>query len=382
MAIEIREHIPGENVDDFVRAGLTIFEHDPTWVAPLEFEFRERLSPRTNPLFERAEVGLFTAHRDGRIVGRCSATVDREYLRVHQDDTGFFGFLDTIHDLEVTRALLERACSWLRARGMKRVFGPVSLYFNDEVGCLIEGFEYPPSLMMAHSRRYQSELIEACGCEKEKDLWCWRYDVSLPFPKRVLKAWQEIRNLPEVKLRAIDVGHLEQELDKILAIYNDAWAGKWGMVPALPNEAKKLAKDLKLILDPDIAFIADINGEPAGMCIALPNLNEALAGLGGKLFNYCLPIGAAQLIWRLKVKRPKSSRLMMLGIREDIRKNIKRYGGLSAAMYVEVAKRAAAKGYEGGELSWTREDDGPINVGIKSMGAHVYKKYRVYKKAL
>jgi hypothetical protein len=382
MDIEIREHIPGEDVDDFIRAGFEVFKHDPTWVAPLNFEFKERLSPGKNPLFERAEVALFTAWKNGRLVGRCSATLDREYLRIHQDDTGFFGFLDTIHDAEVCRALLDTASAWLRARGAKRMFGPISLYFNDEVGCLIEGFEYPPNLMMAHSRRYQSKLIEACGCEKEKDLLCWRYDVTIPFPKRVITAWEQIKSLPEVKLRSINVDNLENELAAVMAIYNDAWDGKWGMVPALPSEVKHVAKELKLLIDPDIAFIAEIGGEPVGMCIIVPNLNEAIAGLNGKLFHYGLPIGAARMLYRLKIRRMKTMRLMMLGIRKDIRQNVKRYGGLSAAMYVEVAKRGGSKGYQWGELSWTREDDAPINLGIRSMGAYVYKKYRVYRKEL
>lgn len=382
MAIEIKQHFPGDDVEPFIQAGHEVLSYDPLWVAPLHFEMKERLDPKKNPLFQRAEVALFTAYRRGRIVGRCSATVDREYLRVHGDGTGFFGFLDTIHDVEVTRALLDKAASWLRSRGMVRMFGPISLYFNDEVGCLVDGFEHSPNLMMAHSRPYQSKLIEACGCEKEKDLLCWRYDVTMPFPKRVMRAWEEIKSLPEVKLRNIDTKNLQQEMQNVMEIYNDAWDGKWGMVPALPEETKKVVKDMKLILDPDIAFMAEVDGQAAGMCIMLPNLNEALQGLNGKLFNYGLPIGAARLLWRLKVQHPKSTRLMMLGIRRSIRQNMKRYGGLSAAMYVEVAKRGAAKGYQWGELSWTREDDAPINLGIRSMGAYVYKTYRVYRKAL
>ncbi len=382
MAIEIRQHTPGEDVEEFIQAGLQIFRHDPSWVAPLHYEMQERLNPRKNPLFERAQVTLFTAHRNGHIVGRCSATVDREYLKLHQDETGFFGFFDTCHDVEVAEALMDSAARWLRSQGMKRMFGPISLYFNDEVGCLIEGFEHPPSLMMAHSRRYQAELIEACGCEKEKDLWCWRYDGTLPFPKRVLKAWEDVKKLPEVRLRSVNMKQLDVEINNVMEIYNDAWEGKWGMVPALPAETAKVVRDLRLILDPDVAFMAEVDGKAAGMCIMLPNMNEALQGLGGNLFNYGLPIGAARLLWRMKVRHPQSTRLMMFGLRNSIRQNIKRYGGLSAAMYVEVAKRGLAKGYQWGELSWTREDDAPINLGIKSMGAHVYKKYRVYKKAL
>jgi len=378
MAIEIREHKPGKDLNDFVRAGFEVFRDDPMWVPPLDFELKERLSPKTNPFFSRADVTLFTAWKDGKLVGRCSATIDREHIKVWNDDTGFFGFFDTIDDADVAKALMDAAERWLRGRGMKRMLGPLSLYANDEIGCLVEGFDYPPNLMMAHSRKYQAGLIEQCGCEKEKDLLCWKYDAAAPFNDRVLKAWEQIKALPEVKLRSVDPSRMEEELATIMDIYNDAWKGKWLMVPALPEEVRKIAKDMKLILDPDIAFMAEINGKPAGMCITLPNLNEAIGDLGGKL----LPFGWARLLWRVKVKHPESARLMMLGIKGEARTNIKRYGGLSAAMYVEVAKRGYAKGYKWGELSWTREDDAPINLGIRSMGAKVYKKYRVYKKPL
>jgi hypothetical protein len=378
MAIEIREHKPGKDVRDFIDAAFEVFRSDPMWVPPLDFEFKERLSPKHNPFFNRAEVALFTAWKDKKLVGRCSATIDREHLKLWKDDTGFFGFFDTIDDHDVAKALMNAAEAWLKSHGMKRMIGPLSLYANDEIGCLIEGFDYPPNLMMAHSQKYQGKLIEECGCEKEKDLFCWKYEATQPFPDRVIKAWESIKALPEVKLRSVDPSKMERELEDIMDIYNSAWQGKWGMVPALPDEVKKIAKDMKLIIDPDIAFMAEIKGKSVGMCIMLPNMNEAIADLGGKLF----PLGFAKLLWRVKVKHPESARLMMLGIKGEARTNVKRYGGLSAAMYVEVAKRGYAKGYKWGELSWTREDDAPINLGIRSMGAKVYKKYRVYRKSL
>jgi hypothetical protein len=261
---------------------------------------------------------------------------------------------------------------------MQRMRGPFSLYVNEEVGVLVDGFEHPPVVMMAHSRPYQARICEAAGLEKELDLYAWKYDKDLPFPPRVLRAWEEIKQLPEVTLRSVDPKHMHRELQAVMEIYNDAWAGKWAMVPALPDEVEKVAKDLKLILDPDLAFIAEIRGEPMGMCIMLPNVNEAIADLRGKLF----PTGLLKLLWRTKVKHPRSTRLMMLGIRGEARTNVKRYGGLSAAMYVEVAKRGVAKGYHWGELSWTREDDKPINLGIRSMGAKRYKTYRVFQKSI
>ncbi len=378
MSITIREHTPGKDVRDFIRAGHVVFEGDPSWVPPLDFELGERLHPKKNPFFNRAEATLFTAWKDGRLVGRCSAQIDHEHLKVWNDATGFFGFFDTIDDDEVGRVLIDAAAGWLKGRGMKRMMGPFSLYVNEEIGILIEGFEHPPVLMMAHSRRHQAKVADACGLVKEKDLFAWRYGADIGFPDRVMKAWQSIQELPEVRLRSVDPKHMQREIRAIMDIYNDAWSGKWAMVPALPDEVEKVAKDLSLFLDPDIAFIADIDGKPAGMCIMLPNLNESLQDLGGKL----LPTGIFKLLYRVKWHHPKSTRLMMLGIRKEITKNMKRYGGLSAAMYVEVAKRGIAKGYTWGELSWTREDDKPINLGIRSMGAELYKKYRVYTKAL
>lgn len=376
MAVEIRQHRPGEDVADFIQAGHTVFESDPTWVPPLHWEMRERLSPDSNPFFQRADVALFTAWRNQRLVGRCSAQIDREHWRVHRDRAGFFGFFDTFDDPEVARALLDSAAHWLRSRGAARMMGPFSLYVNEEVGVLVEGFEHPPMMFMAHSRPYQASLCEDAGLTKEKDLLAFRFD-DPQLPPRALKAWEEVKRMPEVRLRSLDLKNIDREVDVIMSIYNDAWEGKWAYVPALPDEVRKIATDLKLLADPDIAFVSEVDGRPAGMCIMLPNLNEAIADLEGRLF----PTGALKLLYRMKLKHPVSTRLMMLGIREDIRK-VRRYGGLSAAMYVETAKRGFSKGYKWAELSWTREDDAPINLGIKMMGGRVYKRYRVFQKTL
>src|SRR5688572_8941350 len=169
MSVEIRQHLPGRDLGDFIRAGHVVFASDPNWIAPLEFDLKGRLTPGKNPFFNRGEATLFTAWRGRSLVGRCSAQIDREHQRIHQDGAGFFGFFDTVDDVEVARALLDSAAAWLRARGCTRMMGPFSLYANEEIGVLIEGFEYPPVLMMSHSQRYQAGLCEACGLTKEKD---------------------------------------------------------------------------------------------------------------------------------------------------------------------------------------------------------------------
>jgi hypothetical protein len=378
MTVEIRRHVPGGDTAAFVRAGTEVFRDDPAWIAPLQMMIGDRLDPKKDPFHRHAEVILLTAWRDGQLVGRASATVDRAWLDTWKDDTGHFGYFDTIDDVEVARALLGEAEAWLKSKGMKRMNGPMSLSANHEVGLLIDGFEHPPLLDMAHSRRYQGALAEASGLVKEKDLFAWRYDTKQGFNARTEKAWQHLAQAKEVHLRSVNRRKMRAELAIIMDIYNETWAGKWGYVPVSSAELDKMAADMSLVIDPDMAFIAEVDGQAAGMCIVIPNLNEVIADLDGKLF----PFGWAKLLWRTKVQHPRSARLILLGVREAIRRNVKRYGFLSAAMYVEAAKRGLSKGYQWAELSWTREDDAPINLGIRSMGAHVYKTYRVYEKPL
>jgi len=163
MAVEIHEHAPGKDTRDFTQVAFDIFGDDPAWVAPLHMVMSEKLDPKKDPFYSHAEVALFTARKDGKRVGRVSATVDQAWLAQYRDDTGHIGYFDTIDDVEVARALLDRAEGWLRERKMKRVNGPMSFNANQEIGLLVDGFEHPPQLDMGHSRRWQGKLIEACA---------------------------------------------------------------------------------------------------------------------------------------------------------------------------------------------------------------------------
>lgn len=377
MTLVIREIHPGQDPSDFLQAGRVVFADDPAWVPPLDMDMKDRLDPKKNPFFEHGEGVLLTAWRDGRLVGRCSAQIDHEHLRRYEDATGFFGFLDTVDDPAVSKALLRHAEDWLRERGMKRIRGPLSLNIWEEVGVLIEGFEDPPVMLMGHSRRWQAGHIEQAGFDKAMDFYAWKYVVADGPPPRAQRAWESIQALPEVRFRTLKRRDLDQEIPIIMDIFNDAWSENWGYVPATQKEVAKTAKDLKLIVDEEMAFVVDIDGEPKAMCICLPNVNEAAADLDGKLF----PLGILKLLWRVRVKGTKSARLMLLGIRKDLR-GVKRYGALALALCVEVAKRGEANGYDWAELSWTLEDNHRINLGIRAMGAKIYKKYRVYDKPI
>jgi hypothetical protein len=353
-----------------------VYRDDPAWVPPLHMEITDRLTPKKNPFFQHAEVALFTAWKDGKAVGRISAQIDHEHLRVHGDNAGFFGFFDTVDEQEVASALVAAAEGWLASRGMTLMRGPFSLSINEETGLLVEGFDSPPTIMSPHHRQYQGALAEGAGLHKAKDCYGWKHQV-LPAPARAQKAWEAINSLPEIRFRSVSPRKLKKEVRDILDVFNDAWQHNWGFVPATDAEAKKMAADLQLILDKELSFFAEIDGQPVAICVCLPNLNEAIFDFGGKL----TPVNIGKLIWRLKVRRPKSARLMLLGIRTELRGK-KRYAPLAMAVIAELVRRGLKQGYDWAELGWTLEDNRLINAAIRSMGATIYKRYRLYEKPI
>lgn len=378
MGIDIQEIPQGDKkrLRDFLEVAQSIYERDPCWVRPLDVDVRDRLDHQKNPFFEHAEGTAFVAYEGGTCVGRATAQIDHEHLKRHQDGAGFFGFLDTVDDPRVARALLDEAARWLGARGMKRMRGPFSLNINEEAGCLVEGFDRPPMIGMQHHWPYQGRLIEEAGLAKVKDLFAWEYDVGYA-PPRAQKAYDEIVAMPEVDTRPVNPKNAREDLRIIMSIFNDAWSDNWGFVPLTEKELLKMEQDTKLVLIPELTRIVSIEGEPAAVVLGLPNVNEAIADLGGKLN----PLTVGKLLWRLKVRGPRSGRLVILGIRKKWR-NVRRYAGLSAYLYVHMNRAAHLIGLTRSELSWTLEDNAPINAGIRLMGGRVYKTYRVYEREI
>jgi hypothetical protein len=375
MPVEIRETPIGGKATDFLNVVDYVYRGDPNYVRPLDMEMKDRLSLK-NPFFEHAEGVMFTAYRNGWCVGRVTAQIDREHLARYQDATGFFGFLDTIEDEEVAKALLAAAESWLRQKGMKKVRGPLSLSINEEMGCLVDGFDMPPMLLMPHHRPYQGGLIEKAGFTKIKDAYAWRYMIG-DIPERARRVSEEVEKMPEVTLRHVDMKNLDADLRVIMDVFNDAWSDNWAFVPFTERELSKMAADMKLFAIPELAYIAEVDGEPAAVALALPNLNELIRDMGGKLGALGLP----KLLWRLKVMGPHTARLLILGIRRKLR-NQRKYAGLSIHLYAKLNASGKRLGLSWGELSWTLEDNAPVNTAIKMMGGKIYKTYRVYEKDL
>ena len=374
--VDIRQTEPGGNLKDFLDVVSYIYRDDPAFVRPLDMDLKDRLNPKKNPFFEHGEAVIFTAHKNGQCVGRITASIDREHLDRYKDDTGFWGFIDTVDDAEIVKALIHRAEDWLKKKGMKHARGPVSLSVNEEMGCLVDGFDTPPYIMMPHHRPYQGGLIEQAGYAKIKDLLAWTYTVG-DLPVRVKKAHADVAAMPEVTSRPLSYKTMEKDVELVVDIFNDAWSDNWAFVPLTRAEVKKMSQDFKMIAIPDLTRIVYIDGEAAAVAVAIPNLNDLVKDMNGSLF----PLGLPKLLWRLKVEGPKTARVIILGIRKKYR-HVRKYAALSLFLYAELNLEGRKIGMKGGEFGWTLEDNGAVNAGIRVMGAKAYKKYRVFTRDL
>lgn len=377
MSLTIRQVESKSDRKKFVLMPWLVYRDDPRWVPPLIQDRLETIDPKKNPFFEHGQAALFLAERDGRAVGRITAHTNRLHNEYHQDKTGFFGFFECIDDEAVARALLERAEDWLRGQGCDRVLGPENFSVNEEVGLLVEDREGPPMIMCTYNPPYYAKLIEACGFEKAKDLFGWAYQVGdVPDAPRQIAG--EVEKHPGLVVRQADPKHMERDVRIVRDIFNSAWSRNWGFVPWTEAEVKHSAKMMKMILVPEITAIAEVDGQPAGMMLAFPNLLEAIKDLNGRLF----PTGLLKLAWRVMLGRYKfqTARLFLLGVKPEFRGSV--LGGLSVLLYVKAHEGALKVGIKGGELGWTLEDNEKINQGIQFMGGRLGKIYRVYGKDL
>ncbi|MCF8192711.1 MAG: N-acetyltransferase [Candidatus Methylopumilus sp.] len=360
---------------EFIRLPAAIFKDDPQWIPPLFLERKIHLSPKHNPYFQHAKSQAWVAWRGDVAVGRISAQVDQMHLAQHHDATGFFGMLDAEDNQATFAALITTAEQWLAEQGMRRVRGPFNLSINEEMGLLIDGFADPPVFMMSHALPYYRERIEQCGYHKAVDTLANLINpnfVAPPVMQRLLKMASE-----RVTVRTLDRSRFDEEIMLLRDIFNDAWSENWGFVPFTEAEFKELGQNLKFLLHDEYIQIAEVDGEAAGFIIGMPNINEAIRDLKGKLF----PFGWLKLIWRLKIKGPASGRVPLMGVRKKFQKT--RLGpGLAFLIIDAVRNELHKRGAHRLELSWILEDNAGMRNIIESIGGTAYKRYRVYEREL
>jgi hypothetical protein len=348
--------------------------NDPHWIAPLRLEQKRLLDRRKNPFFRRGDAEFFLVRRGARCVGRISAHTALPMAGIDAS-LGTFGFFECEDDPAAASQLLRTAEAWLATHGARAALGPMNFSLNQECGILVDGFNSPPFLLMNHNPPYYARFLEEGGYRKRKDLYAWRFTVGV-IPEELVRLAARVRKRSGLTMRTLDPRRFESDARAVLRLFNEAWKDNWGFTPMHPDEFDEAIRELRRIVDPALVLIAEKDGREVAMAVSLPNLNEALAGLSGRLF----PFGLPRLLWRLKVRRPRTARCLMLGIDQADRGFATL--GLSALLYVEMSEAARRRGITWGELSWTLEDNDAINRGIEATGAVRYKTYRIYEKEL
>ena len=358
-----------KELKSFINFPWVIYHRDRNWVPPLISDQKTLLDPEKNPFFQHSEVQHYLAYRGSEIVGRISALVNHNYNEFQGEKTGFFGFYESVNDVNVAQALFAAAENWLRDKKMERMRGPMNPSTNDTCGLLIDAFNRPPVLMMTYNPPYYVELFKKVGLEKVRDLFAYYMDTSVPISEKVKRVADAIRKRHNITIRSVNVKNFFEELQRVKEVYNDAWSRNWGFVPMTDAEFDHLAKELKPLLVPELAIFALIEDEPVGFSLSLPDFNKALIKINGRLF----PFGFAKLLWYSR--KIDMLRVVIMGVKKKYQKL-----GIDAVFYYETYVRGVQQGYTRGEFSWILDNNYPMRHSLENMGATIYKTYRVYDK--
>ena len=331
-------------------------------------------SPKS-PVFDHLQWQAWIAVRDGRPIGRITAQIDALHQARHDEGTGFFGLIEGEDDPEIFSALLETAENWLRHRGMQRIIGPINLNINQEIGLLTEGYDTPPYFMMGHARPYYSDRLEGLGYRPCQQLLAYEAATAYEEPRAI--AVQRRRLARRITLRPFDRTRKAAELERLRDVFNDAWADNWGFVPFTEREFRNLGQQLLLLLPNDLIWLAEMDGEAVGFIVLLPNINEAIADLNGRL----LPFGWARLLWRLKVRLPTSGRVPLMGVRSRLHDSALG-GGVAMSLIRQVRDASLRHGIVTTETSWILEDNKGMRAIMERIGGVISKRYTVYQKSL
>lgn len=374
-SVTIRPVQTPAELDRFIELPWSLYERGhPQYAPPLRMVVRDLLDLK-NPFYQHADRALFVAERGGRVVGRIAAIENRAHNARYADRTGFYGFFECIDDGDVANALFDAAGTWLRARGLTSMRGPVSPSMNHECGLLVQGFRWPAMLMTPWTPRHYVTLHEQAGLSGVKDLLAYFLPMDDPrfaLPPAFVEHAERARKAAGLTFRSLDLRHFEREAQRCRLLYNSAWDRNWGFVPATEAEFAHLAHSLKPLLIRDFAFMAEIAGEPAGFLILVPDFNHIFRRIGtGKL----LPTGWLQLL--LGKSRLRSGRIALLGVDPRFRTR-----SILELFAHELYQRGRAYGAQGAEASWILEDNHLMTKPLEAMGAKPYRRWRLYERPL
>lgn len=371
----IEKVVDKRDLKAFIAFPSSLYHGDPNWIDPLYLERLEHLSEK-NPSSEHIEWQAWVAKKGEQVVGRITAQIDTLHRELYGEDTGHFGMIDAIDDPEVFSALFAAAEAWLKSKGATKITGPFSLNINQESGLLIDGFDTPPSALMIHGKPYYGTRVEQQGYTQGIDLLAyWMKRTDLHFSPSLNKLMANVRK--KVTIRRLDRKRFNEEMQVLRDIFNSGWQNNWGFVPFTEHEFATMGEQLKFLVPDDLIYVAEIDSVPVAFIVGLPNINEAISGLNGRLF----PFGWAKLLWRLKVSGVRTARVPLMGVRHEY--HFSRMGPVIALLLIEALRDPFAKrNIDALEMSWILETNTGMRTILEKIGAVSYKRYRLYEKHL
>lgn len=373
--IDIKPVRSRADLNAFVQFPWRIYASDPAWVPPLLVERKQFLDREKHPFYQHGDAALFLARSGGEIVGRIMASEDPSYNALHQTNTGCFGMFEAIDDQNVANALFDAAADWLRRLGRNEIMGPIDYSTNYACGLLIDGFQFPPTVLTGHNPPYYGRLIEGGDFEKAMDLYAWRLDdpaIAASRLRRLATGWKK---RSDVTIRPAKLADMREEARRIREIYNQAWRSNWGFVPFTEKEFEFMTRELKPVLMPEFVWLAEIEGNPVGFILCVPDINAALGKINGRLTAFGLPIGLAKLLYHKS--RIKRVRLVALGVLPKYRRN-----GIAEMLVLRTIEEAMIKRGFAGEASLILESNLLMNRFLEAIGLEKYKTYRIYRRRL
>jgi len=368
-SIEIQPVTTKSQQKAFIRFPWKLYQGDPNWIPPLIINTKELLNYKKHAFYDRAEIQTFLAKRDGEIVGRIAAIIDRAHNEYHKEERGMFGFYESIDDQTVSDALFDAAKSWFAERNIFLMRGPANPSQNYEWGLLVEGFHSPPTFMMTYNKQYYAKLIEGYGFFKSQDMYAFTgttSQIEKLDPKLAFIA-EEAKRRFNVTLRPISKKNFAQDVKSFLEIYNSALPGQWGFTPMSQSELEATAAGLKMLIVPEMTTMAEVDGRPVATTFGLLDYNPLIKKIDGKLF----PFGFLKILFGRK--NIKKIRLISTNVIPEYQR-----WGLGIVLMSRLVPDVIAWGIEEGEFSWVLESNKLSRGTLERGGTKRDKTYRIY----
>jgi len=254
--------------------------------------------------------------------------------------------------------------------------GPLNFSVNEECGCLVSGFETPPAVLMTHSRLWTGRLLESAGFANEIDLFAYRLLPS-QMPRRAHQIAELASRTRGVTTRSFDMVRYADEVRLLVDIFNDAWSENWGFVPFSPAEIDALIAEMRPFFRGNYGCFVLFHGEPVGLMVGLPNINEVIAEFGGPL----LPFNRIRLLWWLRMERARSVRIPLLGLRKTYQSTP--MGGMVLALLAaELLQLWRQYHHRWVEFSWVLENNTRMVELAELVAGAPAKVYRIYTKGI